>query len=221
MSLGSERSAIVNPGIAAYVAARTTQPDEVLVSLRERTARLGRAAQMQVGADQGALLTLLTRLAGAREAIEVGTFTGYSSICIARGLQPGGHLLCCDVSEEYTAVAREAWTAAGVDDRIELRIGPALDTLRALPADLVVDFAFIDAHKPEYPGYYEQLLPRLRRGGLIVVDNTLWSGRVVDDEPGDANTEAIKRFNDLVAGDPRVDSYILPVEDGITLIVKR
>jgi caffeoyl-CoA O-methyltransferase len=221
MSLGSERSAIVNPGIAAYVAARTTQPDEVLVSLRERTARLGRAAQMQVGADQGALLTLLTRLAGAREAIEVGTFTGYSSICIARGLQPGGHLLCCDVSEEYTAVAREAWTAAGVDDRIELRIGPALDTLRTLPADLVVDFAFIDAHKPEYPGYYEQLLPRLRRGGLIVVDNTLWSGRVVDDEPGDANTEAIKRFNDLVAGDPRVDSYILPVEDGITLIVKR
>jgi caffeoyl-CoA O-methyltransferase len=221
MTLGSERSAIVDPGIAAYVAARTTQPDDVLVSLRERTARLGRAAQMQVGADQGALLTLLTRLAGAGEAIEVGTFTGYSSICIARGLQPDGHLLCCDVSEEYTAWAREAWTAAGVDDRIELRIGPALDTLRALPADLVVDFAFIDADKPAYADYFEALLPRLRAGGLIAVDNTLWSGRVLDDEPGDASTEAIKRFNDLVAGDPRVDSYILPVEDGITLIVKR
>jgi caffeoyl-CoA O-methyltransferase len=221
MTPGSERSAIVSPEIAAYVAARTTQPDDVLVSLRERTARLGRAAQMQVGADQGALITLLTRLAGARQAIEVGTFTGYSSICIARGLQPGGHLLCCDVSEEYTAVARESWAAAGVDDRIELRIAPALDTLRALPADPVVDFAFIDADKPAYPDYYEELLPRLRSGGLIVVDNTLWSGRVLDNEPGDTNTEAIKQFNDLVAVDPRADSYILPVEDGMTLIVKR
>jgi caffeoyl-CoA O-methyltransferase len=221
MSPGSERSAIVPPGIAAYVAARTTQPDDVLISLRERTARLGRAAQMQVGADQGALITLLTRLAGARQAIEVGTFTGYSSICIARGLQPGGHLLCCDVSEEYTAVARESWAAAGVDDRIELRIAPALDTLRALPADPVVDFAFIDADKPAYPDYYEELLTRLRSGGLIVVDNTLWSGRVLDDEPGDTNTEAIKQFNDFVAADPRADSYILPVEDGMTLIVKR
>jgi caffeoyl-CoA O-methyltransferase len=221
MSPGSERSAIVNPAIAAYVAARTTQPDDVLVSLRERTARLGRAAQMQVGADQGALLTLLTRLAGAGEAIEVGTFTGYSSICIARGLQPGGHLLCCDVNEEYTAVAREAWAVAGVDDRIELRIGPALDTLRALPHEPTVDFAFIDADKPAYADYFAELVLRLRPGGLIAVDNTLWSGRVLDDDTGDANTEAIKRFNDLVAADPRVDSYILPVEDGITLIVKR
>jgi caffeoyl-CoA O-methyltransferase len=221
MSLGSERSAIVNPGIAAYVAARAAQPDEALLTLRERTARLGRAAQMQVGADQGALLTLLTRLTGARQAIEVGTFTGYSSICIARGLSPDGHLLCCDVSEEYTAVAREAWAAADVEDRIELRIGPALDTLRALPTDLVVDVAFIDADKPAYADYFEELRPRLRSGGLIAVDNTLWSGRVLDDDPGDANTEAIKRFNDLVAADERVDSYILPVEDGITLIVRR
>ena len=151
----------------------------------------------------------------------MGTFTGYSSICIARGLAPGGRLLCCDVSEQYTAVAREAWAEAGVDDRIELRIAPALETLRALATDPVVDFAFIDAEKSEYPAYYEELLARLRPGGLIVVDNTLWSGTVVHEAPGDERTEAIKHFNELVADDDRVDSYILPVSDGMTLITKR
>ena len=221
MSDDHDRPVLIDPGIAAYVADHTDPPDDVLVSLRKRTAALGAAAQMQISADQGALLTLLTRVAGARQAIEVGTFTGYSSICIARGLQPGGHLLCCDVSEKYTAVAREAWAEAGVDDRIELRIAPALETLRTLPPDPVVDFAFIDAEKSEYPAYFEELLERLRPGGLIVVDNTLWSGSVVDDAPGDARTEAIKRFNDLVADDERVDSYILPVSDGMTLIAKR
>jgi caffeoyl-CoA O-methyltransferase len=221
MTDDSVRPVLIDPGIAAYVADHAAAPDAVLVALRDRTAALGGVAQMQISADQGALLTLLTRVAGARQAIEVGAFTGYSSICIARGLQPGGRLLCCDVSEEYTAVAREAWAAAGVDDRIELRIGRALETLRTLPSDPVVDFAFIDAEKSEYSAYYAELITRLRPGGLIVVDNTLWSGSVVDDATGDARTEAIKHFNDLVADDDRVDSYILPVSDGMTLITKR
>jgi caffeoyl-CoA O-methyltransferase len=215
------RPVLIDPELAAYIADHTAAPDSVLVALRERTSQLGAAAQMQISADQGSLLTLLTRVAGGHWAIEVGTFTGYSAICIARGLQNGGRLLCCDVSERYTAIAREAWTEAGVDDRIELRIGPALETLRALPSDPVVDLAFIDADKSEYPAYYEELLARLRPGGLIAVDNTLWSGRVLDDEPQDANTDSIKRFNELVAGDDRVDSYILPVSDGLTLITKR
>jgi predicted O-methyltransferase YrrM len=221
MALDPDRPVLIDPRIAAYVAAHTTSPDDVLVELRDRTARLGAAARMQISADQGALLTLLTRLAGARQAIEVGTFTGYSAICIARGLAPGGRLLCCDVSEEYTAIAREAWTDAGVDDRIELRIGPALDTLRALAADPKVDLAFIDADKSEYTAYYEELIGRMRPGGLIVVDNTLWSGRVVDGVRGDATTDGIRRFNDVIVGDVRVESYILPVSDGMTLIVKR
>ena len=212
---------LIDPGIAAYIADHAAPPDDVLVRLRDRTAQLGTAARMQISADQGALLTLLTRLAGARHAIEVGTFTGYSAICITRGLQPGGHLLCCDVSEEYTAIARDAWKEAGVDDRIELRLGPALDTLRALPADPAIDFAFIDAEKSEYADYYEELVPRLRSGGLIAVDNTLWSGRVVQPVPGDRVTGMMMRFNDLVAGDDRVDSYLLPVSDGMTLAVKR
>jgi caffeoyl-CoA O-methyltransferase len=221
MSLDPDRPVLIDPGIADYVAAHTAPPDDVLRSLRDRTAEFGAAARMQISADQGSLLTLLTRVAGSRQAIELGTFTGYSSICIARGLQPGGRLLCCDVSERYTTIAREAWSAAGVDDRIELRIAPALDTLRDLAQDPVVDFAFIDAEKTEYPAYYEELLARLRPGGLIVVDNTLWSGRVIDDGAGDTLTDAIKEFNELVAGDGRVDSYILPVSDGMTLITKR
>jgi caffeoyl-CoA O-methyltransferase len=219
--MSDDRPVLIDPGIAAYIANHAAAPDAVLVSLRDRTAALGAAAQMQISADQGALLTLLTRVARARHAIEVGTFTGYSSICIARGLQPGGRLLCCDVSERYTALAREAWVAADVDDRIDLRIAPALETLRELPGDPVVDLAFIDAEKSEYPAYYEELIRRLRPGGLIVVDNTLWSGRIVDEVPGDERTESIKHFNDLVAGDDRVDSYILPVSDGMTLITKR
>ena len=221
MSLDPERPVLIDPGIAAYIADHAAPPDDALVRLRDRTAQLGRAARMQISADQGVLLTLLTRMVGAREAVEVGTFTGYSAICIARGLQPGGHLLCCDVSEEYTAIARDAWTEAGVDDRIELRIAPALDTLRELPADPEIDFAFIDAEKTEYADYYAELVPRIRPGGLIAVDNTLWSGRVARPDPEDRVTGVIMRFNDLVAADDRVDSYLLPVSDGLTLAVKR
>ncbi len=208
------------PEVAAYAAARSTQPDGVLTRLIERTrAETGGAANMQISADQGALLTLLTGVVGAKRALEIGTFTGYSSICIARGLAEGGSLLCLDVSEEYTSVAREAWAEAGLTDRIELRIAPALETLASLegPFDLV----FIDADKGNYANYLEAVLPLMRPGGLLLVDNTLWSGDVV--RPAEEGTTAavIQAFNDLVAADSRLESVILPISDGMTVARKR
>jgi caffeoyl-CoA O-methyltransferase len=154
-------------------------------------------------------------------AVEVGTFTGYSALCIARGLADDGRLLCCDVSEEWTAIGREAWKRAGVDGRIDLRIAPAIETLRALPTDEPIDLAFVDADKGGYAAYYEELLPRLRANGVILVDNTLWSGAVVDASRTDDDTEAIRAFNDMVAADERVESVILTIGDGLTLIRKR
>jgi caffeoyl-CoA O-methyltransferase len=209
------------PEMAAYVAERAPQPDPVLAALAERTrAETGGAAGMQVSAFQGAVLTLLTRLAGARRALELGTFTGYSSICIARGLVEGGSLLCCDVSEDYTAVAREAWAEAGVDDRIELRIAPALETLAGLPTDELFDLVFIDADKGNYPAYVEAVAPLMRAGGLLLVDNTLWSGRVLE-PAGDETTAVFQAFNDRLASDERFESVILPISDGMTLALRR
>lgn len=219
--MAAERS-VFDPVLLEYLASHTTPPDDVLVALAQRTAReLGGVAVMQISHDEGALITLLTQLIDVRNAVEVGTFTGYSAICIARGLADGGRLLCCDVSESWTAIAREAWADAGVADRIDLRIGPALHTLRTLPADETIDLAFIDADKPSYAAYYEELLTRLRPNGVILVDNTLWSGRVLDDIDQSTDTVAIRAFNELVAADPRVESYLLPVSDGLTLIRKR
>ena len=165
-------------------------------------------------------MTLLTRVVGARRAIEVGTFTGYSALAIARGLPDDGHLLCCDVSEEWTSIAGRHWDLAGIAGKIELRIGPALDTLRSLPRDESYDLAFIDADKPNYPNYFEELLPRLRRNGVILVDNTLWSGAVIDSSTTDDNTKAIQAFNDMVAADDRVDCVMLAISDGLTLLRK-
>ena len=202
-------------------------PGPVLDDLRAETAALGPPAGMQIGPDEGQLLTLLTRLVGARRAVEVGTFTGYSSLCIARGLAPGGALTCCDVSEEWTAIARRAWDRAGLADRIVLRIAPALDTLRSLPAEPHIDLAFIDADKGGYVGYWDELVPRVRPGGLLLADNVLWSGRVVEsprpaeaNEPDD-NTRAIRAFNDHVAADDRVDVAVLPAFDGLTIARRR
>ena len=210
----------LDPTIAAYIAERTPQPDDVLTRLIERThAETGTSAGMQVGAAQGALLTLLTRVVGARRALEIGTFTGYSSICIARGLADGGSLTCCDVSEEWTAIARDAWAEAGLTDRIDLVIAPALQTLATLEPG--IDLVFIDADKETYPAYFEAVLPLLRAGGLILVDNTLWSGRVVRPAEQGTNTDHIQAFNDLVAADERVESQILPISDGMTIAVKR
>jgi caffeoyl-CoA O-methyltransferase len=218
----SSRHVHVTPEIATYVASHGSWPDdEVVTDLRAETEALGSAAGMQVAADQGQLLTLLTRLVGATRAVEVGTFTGYSALCIARGLAPGGRLLCCDVSEEWTAIARRAWARAGIDDRIELRLAPALETLRALPATEHLDLAFLDADKVGYPSYWDELVPRVRAGGLLLADNVLWGGDITQVGHDDANGRALRDFNDAVAADSRVDSVILPAFDGLTIARKR
>jgi caffeoyl-CoA O-methyltransferase len=217
----SPKSFFLSPEIHEYLLDHGQRPDAVQQSLIEATAALGAVSGMQIAPEQGALMTMLTRLLGARFVVEVGTFTGYSALCIARGLAPGGRLLCCDVSEEWTSIGRAHWERAGVADRIELRIGPAVDTLSALPDDETIDLAFIDADKPNYAAYFEQLVRRLRPNGLILVDNVLWSGNVVDESDQGDNTVAIRAFNDLVASDPRVDAVMLPVSDGLTLLRKR
>jgi caffeoyl-CoA O-methyltransferase len=204
-----------------YLVAHAPPLDDVQRDLIAETEALGGISMMQIAPEQGAFMTLLTRLISARRAIEVGTFTGYSAISIARGLSDEGTLLCCDVNEEWTAVARKYWERAGVDDKIELRIAPAIETLRSLPAGEQFDLAFIDADKPNYPHYYEEVLARLRRNGVILVDNTLWGGAVADSKATDDNTNAIRAFNDAVAADDRVESTILTVGDGLTLIRKR
>lgn len=215
---------IVNPALNEYLLAHcsASPEDEVLGELAEETRRVaGDAAGMQISRDEGALLTLLVGLVGARRAVEVGVFTGYSSICVARGLPAGGRLVACDVSEEWTAVARRYWERAGVADRVELRLGPAVDTLAALPPDRVIDFSFIDADKVSYPRYYEELVTRTRPGGLIVLDNVLRSGRVVDPAAVDAADVAIRQVNDVIVADDRVESVLLPVRDGVTLARRR
>jgi len=212
----------LSPELHAYLLAHGTAPDPVLQALIERTdAELGPVARMQIAPEQGAFMTLLTRLVGARTAVEIGTFTGYSALCIARGLAEGGRLLCCDVSEEWTAIARDAWTAAGVADRIDLRIAPAIETIATFPETEHIDLVFIDADKESYAAYYEALLPRLVPNGLILVDNTLWAGTVIDPEAQDASTVAIRAFNDMVAADDRVDTVMLAVSDGLTFLRKR
>lgn len=212
-----EKFISLTPEIYRYVVDHNPPLDAVLRDLQAETAALGGISMMQIAVEQGAFLTLLARLVNARRAVEVGTFTGYSSICIARGLADGGRLLCCDVSEEWTAVARRAWTRARLDDRIELRLGPALDTLRALPQAREIDLAFIDADKPNYRHYYEELLPRMRPSGLIVFDNVLWSGAVADPANNDESTTALRALNDALAKDDRVDAVMLPVADGLFL----
>ena len=208
--------------ISDYLLDHCTPADPVLADLAAETAEaFPDAAAMQITHDEGRLLTMLVQLSGARTAVEVGVFTGYSAICIARGLPAGGRLLACDVSAEWTAVARTYWERAGVADRIDLRLAPAAETLRALPADPVIDFAFIDADKTGYPTYYEELLSRLRPGGLLVLDNVLQGGRVLEERPDHPAVAAIQGLNDLVVADPRVESVMLPVRDGVTLIRKR
>jgi caffeoyl-CoA O-methyltransferase len=195
-------------------------PGDVVQRLRANTQALGDVAGMQIGDDQGQLLTMMARLVGARRAVEVGTFTGYSSLCIARGLVEGGSLLCCDVSAEWTALGVAAWQEAGLADRIELRIAPALETLRALPDKAVIDLAFIDANKTDYAGYWEELVPRIRPGGVLLVDNVLWSGRVVDASVTDEDTTALRTFNESVADDIRVEVVVLTAFDGLTIARK-
>ncbi|MEU5527349.1 class I SAM-dependent methyltransferase [Micromonospora chersina] len=204
------------PELHAYLVAHGSAPDEIVRELAEETrAALPAQADMQVAPEQAAFLTFLTRLLGVRQAVEVGTFTGLSSLAIARGLAEGGRLTCFDISEEYTGVARRYWTRAGVQDRIELRIGPAAETLRQLPQERYLDLAFIDADKVGYPVYWDELVPRMRSGAVIAVDNTLRGGRVL--APQNADDRAIAAFNDEILADVRVEVVMLPIADGVTL----
>jgi caffeoyl-CoA O-methyltransferase len=212
----------LSPAIHEYVVGHGSPPDEIQRWLiAETKSKVPDYSMMQIAPEQGAFMTILTRLLGARHAVEVGTFTGYSALCIARGLAPGGRLLCCDVSEEWTSLGRQAWERAGVADQIDLRLAPAIETLRSLPGDETIDLAFIDADKSSYADYYEELVTRLRPNGVILVDNTLWMGAVVDPSASDDNTKAIRAFNDAVADDDRVDTVLLPISDGLTLLRKR
>jgi predicted O-methyltransferase YrrM len=211
----------LTPALYDYLVARRTERDPVLAELIRETEGLGPVSLMQIAPEQGALLTLLARITGARRAVEVGTFTGYSAISIARGLSSGGRLLCCDVSEEWTAIARRYFERAGVAGRIDLEIAPAVDTLCKLPREETIDLAFIDADKTSYRRYYEEILPRMRPNGLFVFDNVLWMGAVIDASNTSTDTVAIRELNDFLPTDARVECVMIGVADGLMLVRKR
>lgn len=217
------RRSIAPADIADYATAHSTPPDDVQRALQTATTEItGPFAGMQIGADQGAFMSVLVSILQPAFAVEVGTFTGYSSLAIAKALPPGGRLLCCDISEEWTAVARDHWKQAGVTDRIDLVIAPAVETLAALPADQQIDFAFIDADKTGYRSYYEEILQRLAPQGVILIDNTLWGAQVLPDSGADDDdTEAIRALNDFLASDDRVEVAQLTVGDGVTMVRRR
>jgi caffeoyl-CoA O-methyltransferase len=215
------KSIQMTAALHAYLVCHGTPPDEIQRGLIDETQALGDISVMQIAPEQGAFMTLVARILGARRAIEIGTFTGYSALCLARGLADDGELICCDVSEEWTSVGRRYWEKAGVAHKIDLRIAPAIETLAQLPGEPSFDLAFIDADKSGYIAYFEALLPLIRKGGVILVDNVLWSGAVVNPALDDEDTTAIRKFNDLVAADSRVECVMLPIADGLTLLRKR
>jgi len=215
----SNRSIGLDESLHDYLLSVGVREPEVLRRLRDETAELPNAG-MQIAPEEGAALAMLVRLTGARRVLEVGTFTGYSSTAMALALPADGTILCCDVSEEWTDVARRAWIRSGVEEKVELRLGPAVDTLDdLLAADEAgtFDLAFIDADKDNYAAYYARALRLVRRGGLIAIDNVLWSGRVADPSVNDDSTLAIRELNALIAEDERVDVVMLPIADGLTL----
>ena len=206
-----------------YVLSVSLRDDPLRKRLREETAR-DEMARMQSAPEQGQLMALLVKLMGARKALEIGVYTGYSALCVAGALPADGRLVACDINPTWTTVAQRYWREAGLDERIELRLAPALETLEALIADGEsgsFDFAFIDADKENYGGYYERALELLRPGGLIAVDNTLWSGQVADPAHQDADTRAIRAFNEALYRDDRVEISLIPIADGLTLAMKR
>jgi caffeoyl-CoA O-methyltransferase len=216
----------VDETLHRYLVEHGARQDDVLRRVEEETTAMGEISTMQIAPDQGAFMTLLARAIGAREALEVGTFTGYSAICIARGLEPGGRLLCCELSEEYAETAARNVEDAGVAERVEIRVGPAADTLAALPEREVFDLTFIDADKTGYPTYYEEALKRTRPGGLILLDNVLAGGAIAapDEEvPGDwsESVAALRQINDQLVGDERVDLAMVGIADGLTIARKR
>ena len=211
----------LSDALQTYMLDHRSPDDALLDELRNETReRVGLRAGMQIAADEGTLLGLLVASLGARRVVEVGTFTGYSALCMARALPTGGRLLCCDVSEEWTSIGRRYWEKAGVADRIDLVIAPGLETLRGLPDEAGFDFAFIDADKSSYRLYYEEILARMPAGGVIAVDNVLWGGRTIDPDDTSDDTVAIREFNDFVVGDGRVQAVMLHVSDGLTLARK-
>lgn len=212
-----------SPALLSYVRDVSLRDDDVLRALREETATLPMNA-MQVMAEEGQLLALLVGLVRATTVVEVGTFTGYSALCMARALGPGGRLITCDITERWAALGRPHWRRAGVADRIDLRIGAAVDVLSGLLDELgpgAVDLVFVDADKANYPAYYELGLELVRPGGLIVVDNTLLFGRVTDPTVSDVDTRAVRELNEKLLADDRVDLSLLVMADGITLARKR
>jgi caffeoyl-CoA O-methyltransferase len=212
----------LSPELYNYVIAHGGDHDALLAELADETARLiGGTAMMQISPEQGSFMTILARAIGARHAVELGTFTGYSAISIARALPPDGTLLCCDISAEWTSVARRYWEKAGLSHKITLKVAPALDTLRALPAKNTFDFAFIDADKSNQPAYYEEILKRLRPNGLILIDNVLWNGEVLNQLNQTPDTRSIRELNDFLPRDDRVDVVMLPIADGITICRKK
>ncbi|MBD1844374.1 class I SAM-dependent methyltransferase [Cyanobacteria bacterium FACHB-63] len=212
----------VDESLYRYILSNSLQESDILAQLREETAQLPQA-RMQISPDQGQFMALLVRSIQAKKALEVGVFTGYSSLCVAMALPPGGKLIACDVSEQYTTIARRYWAMANVADKIELHLAPAIDTLDRLLRDQAetFDFAFIDADKGNYANYYDRALQLIRPGGLIAIDNVLWSGRVADETDHDKITNTIRAFNTKVAQDDRVWVSLLPIADGLTLALKR
>ena len=219
----SSRTIVLNDALYEYLLSVSLREPDVLCRLREETAKMPQH-NMQISPEQGQFIALLVELTGARKCLEVGTFTGYSTLSVALALPEDGQIVACDISEEFTSRAKPYWQEAGVAGKIDLRLGPALETLDALIADGesgAFDFAFIDADKVNYQGYFQCALDLIRRGGLILVDNVLWSGAVVDPARDDEDTEAIRAFNKARAGDPRISLSLVPIGDGLTLARKR
>ena len=213
----------LNEKVYDYLLGHSLRESAACQQLREETKSM-KMGMMQVSPEQGQFMSLLVELIGARKAVEVGTFTGYSALCVAQALPADGTLVCCDVSEEWTAVGKKYWEQAGVSDRISLRIGPAVDTLKAMcdaGEENTFDFGFIDADKTNYQSYYEHVLALLRTGGLLLIDNVLWGGSVANPDKTDEDTEAIRALNTFVHHDDRVSLSMLPVGDGLTLALKR
>jgi caffeoyl-CoA O-methyltransferase len=216
-----EKFTALNRELHKYLLDHGHNGDPLLAELAEETRKLGPIAGMQIAAEQGTLMGILARAIGARNAIEVGTFTGYSAICIARALPPDGRLLCCDVNPDWTAIARRYWERAVLTSKITIKLAPAIDTLAALPSDYMLDFTFIDADKVNYRNYYEECLKRTRPNGLILIDNVLWSGSVIDPKNQTEDTKAIRALNELIAHDQRVEAVMIPVSDGLTVVRKK
>lgn len=214
------KTVVMNQRRYDYVLKQAEPPTPAQQRLIARTKQLGASAEMQIPPEQGVLLNLLVKLTGASRIVEIGTYTGYSTLAMASALPPGGQLITCDLSSEWTSIARESWEDAGVADRIEVRLGPAAETLRAMPQQPHIDLAFIDADKVGYREYWDLLVPRIRPGGLLLADNVLYYGEAADDFPT-GNAKAIDEFNDHVRADDRVESVMLPIADGLTLARKR